>query len=299
MKVALTGGTGFLGRSTLDRLVEAGHQVRALTRRPQPERAGVVWIAGSLDDDRALALLCRDVDAVVHVAGVTNALDAVGFDTGNRAGTIAVLAAAVAQAPACRFVHVSSLAAREPGLSNYGASKRAGEDAVIASALDWAVLRPPAIYGPGELIDLFKMARTGVMMMPPAGRASWIHVDDAVRLLVAMLDTGSRGATYEADDGRTGGWTHRDFANAVGAAVGRRVRVLALPAPMLHAAARIDRLVRGARATLTPDRVNYMVYPDWTVDPGLRPPSALWSPRIATRVGLAATADWYRARGLL
>lgn len=299
MRVAITGATGFLGGVTLDRLVEAGHEVRALTRKPQPPRMSVTWIAGALDEDAAVARLCDGVDAVVHIAGVTNAPDAARFDAGNRAGTIAVVRAATASSPGCRFVHVSSLAANKPSLSNYGASKRAGEDAVVASALDWSVLRPPGIYGPGELVDLFKMAKTGVMMMPPAGRASWIHVDDAARLLVAMLGDPRQRPIYEADDGRPQGWTHHAFAEAVGAAIGRRVRVLPLPAPLLHAGARGDRLLRGERAALTTDRVNYMVHPDWTVDPALRPPVSLWQPRIATPQGLAATADWYRARGLL
>lgn len=299
MKVALTGGTGFLGRSTLARLLEAGHAVRALTRRPQPLQTGVEWVAGSLGDADALARLCRDVDAVINIAGVTTAPDAAGFDAGNRAGTVAVLAAATAGSPACRFVHVSSLAARLPRLSNYGGSKRAGEDAVTASSLDWRVLRPPGIYGPGELLDLFKLARSGVMIMPPAGRASWIHVDDCARLLVAMLDDQARGMAYEADDGRAGGWSHAAFARAVGAAIGKPVRVLSLPGPMLRAAARLDGLLRGKRAALTADRVNYMVHPDWTIDPARRPPAALWQPLIATPEGLAATAVWYRAQGLL
>lgn len=299
MNVAITGATGFLGRFTLDRLVEAEHRVRALTRRPQPARDRVEWVGGSLDDEPALARLCRDVDAVVHIAGVTNAPDAAAFDAGNRAGTAAVLEAALAGSSGCRFIHVSSLAARAPTLSNYGASKRAGEDAVTASALDWRVLRPPGIYGPGELVDVFKMAKSGVMIMPLAGRASWIHVDDTARLLVAMLDDAVSHTIYEADDGCSGGWSHADFARAVGSAVGRRVVPLSLPAPMLHAAARLDGLLRGKRAALTTDRVNYMVHPDWTIDPARRPPPGLWVPAIETRAGLAATAAWYRASGAL
>ena len=160
MKVALTGATGFLGGYVLRRALEAGHSVRALTRKPQLAQDGIEWIAGSLDDTISLATLCDGADAVIHVAGVVNG-DAATFDTGNRLGTVQMLAAATGM----RFVHVSSLAAREPQLSNYGASKRAAEDAVVASALDWRIVRPPAIYGPGDTdnLELFRFAKRGIM----------------------------------------------------------------------------------------------------------------------------------------
>ncbi|HEV7232735.1 MAG TPA: NAD-dependent epimerase/dehydratase family protein, partial [Sphingorhabdus sp.] len=80
--VALTGATGFVGRVTLDRLVDAGWQVRALTRRDQPKKAGVTWVHGALDKAESLAELCDGADAVLHVAGVVNAPDAAGFEAG-------------------------------------------------------------------------------------------------------------------------------------------------------------------------------------------------------------------------
>ena len=85
---------------------------------------------------------------------------------------LAMLAAATA-AGVRRFVFVSSLAAREPQLSMYGASKARAEALVERSGLDWSIVRPPAVYGPGdrETLELFKMARLGLVLMPPAGRA--------------------------------------------------------------------------------------------------------------------------------
>src|SRR3546814_8906938 len=73
-----------------------------------------------------------------------------------------------------RLIHVSSLSAREPGLSDYGWSKELAERHVKASGLDWTIIRPPAIYGPGdrEMLELFRMAKRGFMLMPPGGRLS-------------------------------------------------------------------------------------------------------------------------------
>jgi len=77
--LAITGGTGFVGRVLIDRALAAGHEVRALTRRPQTARDGLAWIAGALDRSDALARLVAGADAVIHVAGVTTAPDAAGF----------------------------------------------------------------------------------------------------------------------------------------------------------------------------------------------------------------------------
>ncbi|QKS00196.1 NAD(P)H-binding protein [Sphingomonas sp. CL5.1] len=298
MILALTGATGFVGGHVVRRALEAGHQVRALARRPQPARDGVSWIAGALDDPAALAELTAGADAVIHIAGVVNAPDRAGFAAGNVDGTRAIVAAT---APGTRFVHVSSLSAREPQLSIYGWSKREAEEVVAASALAWDMVRPPGIYGPGdmEMLDVFRFARRGFSITPPAGRASWIHVDDLARLLVVLAETPAGRAIYEMDDGREGGWTHHAFAEAVGVALGRAVRPIALTPGLLRLGARVDRLIRGKRARLTADRVAYFCHPDWTVDPAKRPPAALWAPAIASDTGLRETVESYRAAGLL
>jgi len=300
VKIALTGGTGFLGAQVLRQVLAQGHQANALTRRPQPLREGVTWTLGALDDEPALAQLCAGAEIVIHVAGVTNAPDAAGFDEGNRLGTIAMLHAAK-RAKVRRFVHVSSLAAREPRLSLYGGSKRAAEDAVVMSDLDWQVVRPPAIYGPGEteMLDMFKLAKRGFLPLPPGGRGSWVHVADMARLLVRLAEHGPPNGFYEADDGRAEGWSHREIASLFGQAIGRRVVGLPLPKTVLGIGARADRMFRGAGAKLTPDRVGYLTHPDWTVADALRPPPDLWLPEIETPDGLKAVAADYRARGVL
>jgi len=297
--LALTGGTGFVGGALIDQALAAGHQVRALARRPQPPREGVTWIAGALDDPSAISTLVSTAAAVIHVAGAVNASDRAAFAAANIDGTRNVVDAARTW-NVRRFVHVSSLTAREPSLSNYGWSKGGAEDVVTASALDWTIVRPPGVYGPGDMEqrDLFRAARrTGVVPIPPRGRLSIIHVADLARLLLALAEALGDGAVYEASDGHP--LSYADFARAIGAAVGRRAVPLPLPAALLRTAARADRLLRGRKAKLTADRVAYMVHPDWTADPAKAPPPALWQPQIAAAGGLAETARWYRAHGLL
>ena len=296
MILAVTGGTGFVGQRLIDLAVERGHQVRALTRRPQEVRDGVEWIEGSLDDRDALQQLVTESDAVIHVAGVINAPDTAGFEAGNVTGTLAMLASATATGTH-RFVHVSSLAAREPGLSQYGASKARSEELVQRSGLDWAIVRPPAVYGPGdrETLELFRMAKLRVMLLPPHGRVSLIHVDDLSRLLLALAqsDEPSR-IVLEPDDGRNGGWTHKELAKAIGAAVGKANLSLSMPGKMLRLGAVVDQLVRRERAKLSADRAAYFSHSDWAVSPDLRPSPTLWQPQVDSEDGLRRTAEWYR-----
>ncbi|WP_085811109.1 NAD(P)-dependent oxidoreductase [Sphingomonas sp. TZW2008] len=289
MILAITGGTGFVGRATIARALTNGHTVRALARRPQPARSGVSWIAGALDNPTALEALVDGADAVLHVAGVVNAPDRAGFVAGNVAGTKAMLAASGTR----RFVHVSSLSAREPQLSNYGWSKREAEACVMASAADWTIVRPTGVYGPGdtELRDMFRLARAGLALLPPPGRVSLIHVDDLARLLVALSERPGERAVYEADDGNA--LTHAALAAAIGRAVGRRVLPLHLPRALLQVGAQLDGAIRGAGAKLTSDRVGYLSHPDWTAHAACRPPAELWTPSIALADGLAETARAY------
>ena len=299
--LAMTGATGFVGATVLEAALAAGHQVRALTRRPQAPRAGVTWVAGALDAPETLIELTQGADAVIHVAGVVNAPDKAGFVAGNIAGTQAMVAAAQA-AGIARFVHVSSLAARAPDLSVYGWSKAEAEATVADSALDWVMVRPPWVYGPGDMdtLDMFLMARTGLMLVPPEGQVSIIHAGDLARLLLALTDAGLATAQIlEADDGVAGGWTNRSVAAAIAAAMGRKALVLATPRPVLRLGAQMDRLFRGSKAKLTQDRVRYFCHPDWRINPDLRPDPAIWTPEIETMAGLASTAQSYRAAGLL
>lgn len=303
MRLAITGGTGFVGKAVLGKALAAGHELRALTRRPQAAHMGLEWIAGTLEDHAALDKLVVGADAVIHIAGVVNAPDRARFEVGNATGTAAVIAA-MQRAGVNRLVHVSSLAAREPKLSDYGWSKAQAEQHVVTSGLDWTMVRPPAIYGPGdaELLELFQMAARGFVLLPPGGRLSVIHVDDLADLLLTLASTDqpTTAQIYEADDARPTGWSHVEFARAIGQAVGRRsVRTIAMPSALLRMGARLDRLLRGDKARLTPDRAAYFCHDDWVSNPALQPPASLWTPVIPTPDGLALTAQAYRAKGLL
>ncbi|MEE4348627.1 MAG: NAD(P)H-binding protein [Pacificimonas sp.] len=303
LTLAITGGTGFVGGHTINAALAAGHSVRALTRRDQPARGDVTWVHGSLFDPSSLERLAEGADAVIHIAGVVNANDRAGFDAGNVAGTEAMLAAAEARGVS-RFIHVSSLSAREPLLSLYGASKARADDRVRASALDWTIVRPPAVYGPGdtEMLDLYRLARRGFAVAPGKGRFSLIYVTDLARALLALAATElGKHQTFEIADA-DGPQTHGTMAALIGGALGTRPTVVPVPPAALKVGAALD-LVRGKVTGTLPklsfDRARYIAHPDWTADAQPLRDLGIWQPGMPAAKGVAATADWYRDQGLL
>lgn len=304
--VAMTGATGFIGRRLAPQLAAAGWRVRLLLRRDPVDPA---WrgmdpqiVAGDLNDPAALRQLVAGADAVVHVAGLIKAARRRQFEAINHHGSRALAEAVQQGAPAARFLHVSTMAAREPGLSDYAASKRAGEDAVRGLlGQRVTVLRPPAVYGPGdrETLLFFQMGQKRLVPLagPPAARAAMIHVDDLVSVLVALLAETPRGAVLTAADARPGGYSWREVFETASRAVGNpRARLFHAPAPLLHAIAMAGNVGKlfGAASMLTAQKLRELRHVDWSVkdDEWARP--AGWAPRYSLVEGFAQTVAWYR-----
>jgi len=300
--VAVTGGTGFIGQRLLPRLAAAGWTVRALTRRPQCDKSSVEWISGDLADTAALERLLTGADAFVHMAGAIKALNRGAFHDANAGGTRACWRLA----QSCpRVVHLSSLAAREPQLSHYGASKRAAE-AVFAGAPNVAILRPCAVYGPGdrETLALFRAVRRRIApRLRGAGRVGLIHVDDLAAAIVHVLDSGEGlGRTLQLDDGAPGGYAHRDINDAIARALGVRPAQPGVPRALLTAVAAANQAIAAITrrpAMLTPAKVRELTHHDWTAQPPRLQDVTAWRPAIAAEAGLAATARWYVENGWL
>ena len=300
MKLAVTGGTGFLGGHVLRLAAERGHEIRALARKAQLPLANVEWVRGTLDNYDSLAELVDGADAVLHIAGAINAGSLAGFVAANVTGTASMLTATEA-AGIKRFIFVSSLSAREPDLSDYGWSKAAAEAIVAQSPLDWTTVRPPAIFGAGdrEILELFRVARKGVLPLPPNGRVSLIDAGDLAALLLDLVDADqSIEKIYEPDDGAIEGYTYHQWGKMIGAAVGRPgVFTLSVPGFILRLAAIFDRMRHGDRAKLTADRVRYFCHPDWVCSK--RPPADIWTAKVKADDGLKATGEWYAREGWL
>ncbi len=302
--IAVTGSTGFVGRHVLEALEGRGCKLRLLTRRavPEPNPDTVTVIAGSLDDASALARLTDGADAVLHLAGAISAPGTRQFFAINEEGT-GRLAAQAQRAGVKRFVHMSSLAAREPELSDYAASKRAAEDALTAvcGAMAVAIIRAPAVYGPGDKATLPLIQQlTGRYALIPssaASRFSLVYVTDLARIAASSLDDEWAGLR-DADDGEQSGHGWADLAAAMATLEGHPVTPVFMPRPLVNSVAwgiASGASAMGRSAMITPGKVRELYHDDWVSRERVlraEPPTSLSQ-------GLARTLAWYRRKGWL
>lgn len=307
--VAITGASGFVGRRLTARLGEGDHPLRLLARDPRrlEDPAAHEVVEGGLDDGAALERLCSGADAVIHCAGAITALSTAGYEAVNVRGT-AALAEAAARAGVRRFILVSSLAAREPALSGYGASKRKGEEALAAAkgGLSWVALRPPVVYGPGDkgtLPLIQQLARPRPVIPGSArGRVSLIYVDDLADALAGLVAEGPEGSVHELHDGTPEGYSWADLAEAAGVGRGPHARCIFLPRPLLAGLAPLAVAagrVAGHVPMLTPGKVRELYHEDWVCRNALLDDETAWRPRIRFAEGFKRTLDWYRRAGWL
>jgi nucleoside-diphosphate-sugar epimerase len=303
--VALTGATGFIGTALCDLLVASGYGVRALYRprsgRVLQNAAGLKWIAGDVNDRDALAALVEGASVVVHCAGSVRGARATDFNRVNETGVLDCVRAAEREAGCERFLLISSLAAREPQLSDYAHSKWLGERALEAHAgrLRWAALRPPAVYGPGdrEMLPVFEAMARGLAPIPGGGdgRLSLIYVADLAAAVLAWLKADTASAqTYELDDGHAGGYDW-DTMIAIASRVlrdNKPIRRLSIPAPILRVVAGVNQAaarVFGYAPMLTPGKVREITHADWVCDGRAFSEATGWQPAFGFERGLATT----------
>lgn len=302
--VALTGGTGFVGRHIIERAARSGFRLRVLAREPSrlpPLPSGADVTTGDIADPVALGHLVAGADAVVHAAGSVRGATRAQFDRVNAAGSRACARAAQA-AGVPRFLQISSLAAREPGLSHYAASKRAGEEEALALANDLAVtvIRPPAVYGPGdrEMLPLFRLMAKGYA--PVFGRKdarfSLLFVTDLADAVVSWAGAATAPTgVFEPDDGTPGGYDWPRVCETVAGLTGRPVRSLRLPAALLALPAGFNALagrLSSFAPMLTPGKVRELRHPDWVCDTGGIIDALDWQPAFDLRAGLLETPGW-------
>jgi dihydroflavonol-4-reductase len=333
MHVLLTGATGFIGQHLARNLVARGDRVTALVRHTSVtgplEAVGVRLTRGDLVTAEGLPEALRGVDVVIHLAGVTKALDEVDFQRGNAQATRRLVEAMARLERPARLVLCSSLAAAGPSragqprretdapapVSAYGRSKLGAEQAVrdFAARIPSVIVRPPIVYGPGDrefLPSLLPMLRWGVALKSGQGpkHYSLIHVDDLCAALVAAAE---RGATVSAEDAAAGvyfvsdgrEYTWEEVCEALARALGRaRARVVALPDAVGHVVGlgmELQARLRGTVPMLNRDKARDMACEAWTCTPERARDALGFMPGTAIEQGFPATLAWYRQQGWL
>lgn len=299
--IALTGATGFVGGHLLDELVTRGFTVKALTRRPQKNIDNVTWISGDFENCAALNELNEDADIIINVAGLVKAKNKNDFLNAN---SIAVsnLLASIKPETSPHFIQISSLAAREPQLSDYAFSKHDGEKLIIASNQNWTIIRPPGIYGARdtETLKIFKLLKCRLSLFPANrhNRVSWIHVSDLVDAIIHQIDNKVYfGKTLEIDDGKEDGYSHEEFFTYCEDALSVKTLKITTPKFILKIIGHINDIlgrIFNFAPMVSSKKVNELCHPDWVCRKNDEFQLTDWKAKITLKEGLKETLDWYK-----
>jgi dihydroflavonol-4-reductase len=321
--VLVTGSTGFIGSRLVRHLTGEGDRVRVLLRpesRMEQTVEHVETVRADYGDAGALAVAVGGVDRIVHLAGVTKAVGNSGYEAGNVTPVKNLLAAVKEANPSLkRFLLVSSLAAAGPAsegikgvresdgakpVSAYGRSKLQAERLIMESSTEIPVtiVRPPAVYGPGDrdVLQVFRMLARGLLVSAGnAGRQrfSMIYVDDLVRgIMAAARSTEAAGQTYYITSSRSLGWDDVIEAARPVIGFGKLIR-LSLPGPLvflLGTAAGAAGTILGKPSIINRDKAAELVQDYWVCDPGLAETELGFTAGTSLSEGIERTIAWYR-----
>lgn len=235
MKVMVAGGSGFLGQHVVSELIRRGHRAVVLsrgTRKPSGVE-GVEYIACDVAAGDLPLKVLRECDAVVNLIGIKCEVGAQTFAQVHVETTKRLIQAA-RKAGLKRFVHISVVAARPDPIHGYHDTKWQAENLVRESGLDFTILRPGVIYGPGDdmITHLVKMIKF-CPLFPVVGRGDSILQPvsgrDAARVVAAALERDvSFGKTYDVVGPER--MRLRDVVRTV--AMGTSLKVWIIPTPI-------------------------------------------------------------------
>lgn len=289
--IAVTGGTGFVGKALSRALLAKGYSVRIISRRPPADPLpGASYAVADFSDGESLRRALAGADAAVHLAAALFCRSRQAFLTANAGGTANLVAAANAEPSMKKLVYVSSLAAGGPAgetprteadadapVSSYGLSKLEGEKAVKKFSGGAAVvLRPPIIYGKKDfgLSKIAEWVNRGVMVNAGSsgGRFSFVYLDDLVRAITAALETDKfDGGTFYVCENRSYAW--KEFIALLAAGMGVKMPfMVSLPPWAVYAVGWIYEAVTavtGAEPALNRDKAREAAAPNWTASPAL------------------------------
>lgn len=220
--VLVTGGTGYLGRELVHRLLASGHSVRVMSRRPaEPgEAKELEWTQADLSSGQGLAEAVSGVDTIIHTAS-----NAVKREV-DIEGTEFLLQAALA-AGVKHFVYISIVGIEDIGFSYYQ-NKLAAEKMIMASGLPWTILRATQFH---SFIDrlLKAMTRLPIALVPTSWQFQAISDGEVADRLVEAVQQGPSGRLPDLAGPvvqKMGEMAHQWLAIQ-----GKRKPILPIPAP--------------------------------------------------------------------
>ncbi len=327
MKVLVTGGTGFTGKALVTRLIADGHDVVALDykeghKTQELREAGAEVIIGSVTDKAIVEKAVEGVDFVQHLAAAFRELDVPNsyYEDVNIGGTRivheAALAAGVKKVVYCSTCGVHGNVDNPPGdeegpinaADYYQQTKYEGEPVSLSfneKGLPTTIIRPAAIYGPGDperFFMIFRRVAKGRFPMFGSGKTLYhpLYVDNLVDALILAMEPGrGDGNAYLIADEEY--LSIEDLVTRVGKAMNVDLKVQHYPILPLIVAGHVFETV------CKPFKITPPIFPrrvDWfrqnrafSIEKAKR--ELGYVPAVGLDEGLRRTYDWYQAEGLL
>lgn len=320
MKILITGASGFVGSHLVRYATEKEHTVVSAVRssssishlKALPTHVHTFSYESESLFEKEIIQLKKDFgsfDLVIHNAALTKSIDSSKlFDTNHK---MAIRLARFVEkhellGKAGKFVFVSSLAARGPDnilkpVTSYGSSKLLAEQEMLQLNLPLVIVRPTAVYGPGdsEFLKLFKVIkwRIAPLIAHPGQKLSFIYVKDLARLLVDYAISQPNRSIITATDGSI--YSPTVFYSEVGKSIGVNPLCISIPFPLTmaysHANFFLSHIFRH-NPTLNPEKMRELTA-DWTPSHKDNPPEGFYFTSLID--GLAETASHYKNLGLL
>ncbi len=315
MKIFITGATGFVGKNVIP-ILQPKSEIYALTRESSAsklEEFKVNLVKGNLFNLQN-AYKLKDIDVIIHIAGITKSLYEHEYFKINARGTYEIIKFAK-EKKVKHFILISSLAAAGPSknssplnedtpvnpVSNYGLSKLFAEIYLKKSGLTYTIIRPPAIFGPfdKDIFTYFQMVKKGITLTSGDKKKlySLVYVKDLANAIdKTVLNYNAFNETFFICYKQA--YTIFDILNSIENAMQKRRVNINLPdifTNLIFYPMQFYYILSGAPPLLNRDKLREIKQKFWICSPEKSYDKLQISPKYTLEKAMQETAKWYVA----
>ncbi len=320
IEILVTGASGFIGKNLVLELAKT-KVTRILVRRTSNVEAfkhnkNIEIFFGDIENGEGLGQSLDGIEGVIHCAARTTGRCFDDYYISNVVGTVNLIAA-MERGSVRRLLYLSSQAVcgttdkKKPvneddkpmAYSNYGFSKKLAEDAVIASSLDYIILRPPSMYGPHdvEMLKYIMMLNSGFCPIVGSGEKyfSFMHVGDLVRLIIKLTSNGFfNRRIYFTNDGNC--YSFNETVRAIMQALDKRPPIkIHIPTAVCMFCGLLSDVFLNEKRVICRDKIRELARDCWLCSNERLTREIGFKPQYNLADGMADTVRWYRRNGWL